>query len=186
MGGRSGGRAKTQEREQGYELPLDGGGRVFQVRLGLTHQTKDGTFSGPSSRHSVQDQQENASKVTDGRRKRILQQTRDQSVERARYASFFHQRGYQGQCGGTIQSHVQRTSVSVHDHVQHAQVSVGAPEIGQRIQCVVSSKYRQGPSGRGRQQCRGSVGEVVRRQEEEEEEEEEEIRVESGRSSAFE
>ena len=130
MGGRSGGRAKTQERQQGYELSVDGGGRVFQVRLGLTHQTKDGTIDGPSSRHVVQDQQENASIVTDGRRERILQQTRDQGVERTRYASFFHGGRYQSQCGGTIQSHVQTTSVSLHDHVQHVQVSVGASKIG--------------------------------------------------------
>ena len=181
MGGRSGGRAKTQAREQGDELPVDGGGRVFQVRLGLTHQTKDGTSSGPSSRHAVQDQQEIASKVTDGRRKRILQQTRDQSVERARHASFFHGGRYQGQCGGTIQSHVQATSVSLHDHLQYDQVSVGAPEIGQRLQCLVSSKYRQGPSRRGSKQCRRGVGHVVRRQEKEKEEEEKEC-VESGRS----
>ena len=134
MGGRSGGRAKTQERQQGYELPIDGGGRVFQVRLGLTHQTKDGTRDGPSSRHAVQDQQENASKVTDGRRERILQQTRDQGVERARHASFFHGGRYQSQRGGPIQSHVQTTPVSFHDHVQHVQVSVGAPEIGGRLQ----------------------------------------------------
>ena len=139
MGGRSGGRAKTQERQQGYELSVDGGGRVFQVRLGRAHQTKDGTVDGPSARHAVQDQQENASKVTDGRRKGILQQTRDQSVERARHASFFHGGRYQSQRGGTIQSHVQTTPVSLHDHVQHVQVSVGVTEIGQRLQCVVSS-----------------------------------------------
>ena len=34
MGGRSGGRAKTQEGEQGYELPVDGGGRIFlRIRM---------------------------------------------------------------------------------------------------------------------------------------------------------
>ena len=102
MGGRSDRRAKTQEREQGYELPVDGGGRVFQVRLGLTHQTKDGTRGGPSSRHPVRDQQENAPKVTDGRRERILQQTRDQGIERTRRASFFHGGRYQSQRGGTV------------------------------------------------------------------------------------
>ena len=174
MGGRSGGRAKTQEREQGYELSVDGGGRVFQVRLGLTRQTKDRTFDGPCSRHVVQDKQEIASKVTDGRRKRILQQTRDQSVERARHASFFHGGRYQSQCGGTIQSHVQTTLVSLHDHVQHVQVSVGAAEIGGRVQRVVSSEYRQSASRRGRKQCRGGVGHVVRRQEKEKEKEKEE------------
>ena len=139
MDRRFGGCAETQERQQGYELPVDGGGRVFQVRLGGTHQTKDGTIDGPSSRQSLQDQQENTSKVTDGRWKRILQQTRDQSVERARHASFFHGGRYQSQCGGTIQSHVQTTSVSLHDHLQHGQVSDDATEIGQRLQCVVSS-----------------------------------------------
>ena len=174
MGGRSDRRAKTQERQQGYELPVDGGGRVFQVCLGLTHQTKDGTFDGPSSRHSVQDQQENASKVTDGRRKRILQQTRDQGIERARHASFFHRGRYQSQCSGTIQSHVQTTPVSLHDHVQYVQVSVGAAEIGRRLQRVVSSEYRQGTPRRGSKQCRRGVGHVVRRQEKEKEEKEEE------------
>ena len=102
MGGRSDRRAKTQERQQGYELPVDGGGRVFQIRLGLTDQTKDGTARGRGPRNAVQNQQENASKVTDGRREGILQQTRDQSVERPRCASFFHERGYESQRGGTI------------------------------------------------------------------------------------
>ena len=139
MGSRFGGRAETQERQQGYELSVDGGGRVFQVRLGVTHQAKDGTVYGPSAHHVVQDQQENTSKVTDGRRERILQQTRDQSDERARYASFFHGGRYQSQRGGTIQSHVQTTLVSLHDHLQHGQVFDGATEIGQRLQCVFSS-----------------------------------------------
>ena len=182
MGGRSGGRAKTQERQQGYELPVDGGGCVFQVRLGRSHQTKDRTFDGPSSRHAVQDQQEIASKATDGRRKRILQQTRDQGIERARHASFFHGGRHQGQRGGTIQSHVQTTPVSLHDHVQHVQVSVGATKIGRWIQRVVSSEYRQGASRRGSEQCRRGVGDVVRRQEKEKEEE----CIESGRQSPFE
>ena len=139
MGRRFGGRAETQERQQGYELSVDGGGCVFQIRLGGTHQEKDGTVNGPSARQSIQDQQENTSKVADGRRKRILQQTRDQSVERTRHASFFHGGRYQSQCGGTIQSHVQTTSVSLHDHVQHGQVSDRAPETGQRLQRLVSS-----------------------------------------------
>ena len=172
MGGRSGGRAKAQEGEQGYELPVDGGGRIFQVRLGLTRQTKEWTFDGPSVNHAVQDQQEIASKVADGRRKRILQQTRVQGIERARHASFFHGGRYQSQRGGTIQSHVQTTVVSLHDHVQHDQVSVGAAETGQRIQCLVSSEYRHGTSRRERKQYRRGVGHAVRHQEEEEEEEE--------------
>ena len=181
MGGRSGGRAKTQEGQQGYELPVDGGGCVFQVRLGLTRQTKEWTFDGPSARQAVQDQQEMASKVTDGRRKRILQQTRDQGIERAWHASFFHGGRYQSQRGGTIQSHVQTTPVSLHDHVQYVQVSVGAPKIGRGIQCLVSSEYRHGASRRERKQYRRGVGHVVRHQEKEKEEEE--GGIESGRSS---
>ena len=93
MGGRSGRRAETQETQQGRELPVDGSGRLFQKGLGLTHQTKDRTPSGLGPHDVVQNQQENASKTPDGRRERILQQARDQGVERQWRASFFPPRG---------------------------------------------------------------------------------------------
>ena len=102
MGGGSGGCPTTKKTQQGYELPLDGGGRVFQIRLGRPHQTKDGASDGQGLRDGIQIQQEISAKVTDGRRERILQPTRDQRVERPRRASFFHGRGYESQRGGTI------------------------------------------------------------------------------------
>ena len=43
MGGGSGGRAETEEIQQGRELPIDGGGRVFQEGVGDAHEAKDGT-----------------------------------------------------------------------------------------------------------------------------------------------
>ena len=102
MGGGSRGRAETQETQQGRQLPSDRGGRVFQNGLGHTHEAKDGTPDVQGFGDSLQNQQENASKTSDGRRERILQQTRDQSVERSQRASFFHGGRYQSQRGGTI------------------------------------------------------------------------------------
>ena len=101
MGGGSGGRAKTQTPEQGRELPVDRHRRVFQVRVGRAPQAKDGTVGVLGVERHPQ-RPENPADVPDGRRERILQQTRDQDVERVRGASLFHQWGYQSQCGGTI------------------------------------------------------------------------------------
>ena len=73
MGGGSGRRAKTEEIQQGRELPVDGGGRVFQDGLGDTHEAKDGTSDVQGVGETLQNQQENAAKTPDGRREGILQ-----------------------------------------------------------------------------------------------------------------
>ena len=73
MGGGSRGRAETEETQQGRQLPVDGGGRVFQNGLGHTHQAKDGTPDSQGFGDVVQNQQENPPKTSDGRRERILQ-----------------------------------------------------------------------------------------------------------------
>ena len=73
MGGGSRGRAETEETQQGYELSVDGGGRVFQNGLGHTHQAKDGTPDSQGFGDVVQNQQENPAKTSDGRWERILQ-----------------------------------------------------------------------------------------------------------------
>ena len=87
MGGGSGGRAKTQTTEQGGELPVDGGGRVFQVRVGGTPQAKDGSVGVRGvERHPPRP--ENPADVPDGRREGILQQTRDEDVESTEYDTF--------------------------------------------------------------------------------------------------
>ena len=102
VGGRSRRRPEDQTTQQGRELSVDGGGRVFQVRLGDSPQEKDGTPNGLGPRDSVENEQEDASKTPDGRREGILQQTRGQSVEREGDTSLFHGGRYQSQCGGTI------------------------------------------------------------------------------------
>ena len=65
VGGGSGGRSEIEETQQGRELPLDGGGRVFQGGLGRTLETKDGTEDGRGSRLSLQNEQESTAKTTD-------------------------------------------------------------------------------------------------------------------------
>ena len=102
MGGGSGRRAEAQETKQGRELPVDGGGRLFQSGLGDTHEAKDGRPDSQGPRDVIQNQQENASKTPDGRREGILQQTCCQSIERQRRAPFFNGGGYESQRGGTI------------------------------------------------------------------------------------
>ena len=73
MGRGSRGRAETQETQQGSQLPLDGGGRLFQDGLDTPPEEKNGTPDGQGLRDVIPIQQEIPSKTTDGRWEGILQ-----------------------------------------------------------------------------------------------------------------
>ena len=72
MGGGSGRRSKTEEIQQGCELPVDGGRRVFKGGVGDTHEAKDGASDVRGVGETLCNKQEIAPKTADGRREGIL------------------------------------------------------------------------------------------------------------------
>ena len=134
---RSGEHCSIQSR---VSVSVDGGGRVVQVRVGGTRQILDRERRHDRFREDFETQRRTStSQIANGRRERILQQDVSSLDDTKRDSSFFHQRRHQGQCGGTIQSNVEETVVSLFHREEYVEVSPRVKRVGDGPQSLVSS-----------------------------------------------
>ena len=126
-------------------VSVDGGGRVVQVRVGGTRQIQDGQRRHGRLREDFETQRRTStSQIANGRRQRILQQDVSSLDDTQGDQSFFHQRRHQSQCGGTIQSHVEETIVSLFHRQGYVEVSPRVERVGDGLQSLVSSQHQDG------------------------------------------
>ena len=71
MGGRSRGNATVLASKPWRAVPVDGGRRVVEIRLGPSHQTQDGRRT-IESLPEYRDRRASSSNVADGQRQRLL------------------------------------------------------------------------------------------------------------------
>ena len=164
MGGRSGGSAEPGQVHEGQSLSALRHRRVFEIRVGGTPQVQDGGGRDPSLRKGAETRPgSNPPQASNGRRQRILQQDLSRSDDAPRHTPHFHGRGHQRQRGGTFQSHLEATPLSVVHRREHAVVRARPARDRAGVQSIPSPKHRDGPSRRRRRQRRRGVAEAVRR-----------------------
>ena len=89
MSRRSRGNATVMASEPWRAVPVDGGRRVVEIRVGPSDQTQDGCQTIESLR-KYRGRRASSSNVAEGQRQRILQCNIATIVEEGRHPSFFH------------------------------------------------------------------------------------------------
>ena len=182
MGGRSGGNVEIGQVQQEQPVSALRHRRVFEIRVGGTPQGQDGYGRDPSLRKGAETSPgTNPPQASNGRRQRILQQDLPRPDDVLGHSPRFHGRGHQSQRGGTFQSHLEATPLSVFHRREHAVVCVRPARDRAGVQSIPSLKHRDGPSRRRRRQRRSRVAEAVRQ-----ERETEATHLQSGRPRAIE
>ena len=164
VGGRSGGSAEPGQVQQGQPVSALRHRRVFEIRVGGTPQVQDGGGRDPSLRKGAETRPgSNPPQASNGRRQIILQQDLPRPDDAPRHSPLFHSRGHESQRGGTFQSHLEATPLSVFHRREHAVVCVCPARDRAGVESIPSPKHRDGPSRRRRRQRRSRVAETVRR-----------------------
>ena len=143
MGGRSSGDATVLPTEQGRAVPLDGGGRVVQIRLGLTPPMQDG-HRGDESLTGYRGQRTPPPNLTDGPGQRILRCHYPTVVETRTHPAFFHLGGRRSfftaanttQYVDIVLALVDQYNRDVHRSIGMAPKDVNASNEAQMWQCL--------------------------------------------------
>jgi len=95
-------------------------------------------------------------------RKRILQPAIPSCGEAEKYSSYFYQWRHQSQCGGTIQSHLERKAASVFYHQEYVDLPTRVARLDVGLQSIVSSQHQDGSRVSECSQRGGSEEQLVR------------------------